>query len=89
MNNEEKKRFKAQAHNLKPVIMIGHAGLTPAVLAEIERALDHHELIKIKIRVEREARVVISQQICADTQAALVQSIGQTLVVYRKNPELH
>ncbi|MCX7089339.1 MAG: YhbY family RNA-binding protein [Methylococcales bacterium] len=89
MNNADKKRLKAQAHALKPVIMIGHAGLTPAVLAEIERTLDHHELIKIKIRVERDDRVVISNQICADTKAELLQQIGQIIVIYRKNPQLN
>ncbi|MEQ1637658.1 MAG: YhbY family RNA-binding protein [Methylococcales bacterium] len=88
MNNADKKRFKAQAHALKPVIMIGHAGLTAAVLAEIERALDHHELIKIRIRAERDVRESISLQICADTKAELLQKIGQINVIYRKNPLL-
>lgn len=88
MNNVDKKRYKAQAHALKPVIMIGNAGLTPAVLAEIERALDVHELIKIRIRAERDDRELISAQICAGTKAELIQKIGQIIAIYRKNPEL-
>lgn len=88
MNNVDKRRYKAQAHALKPVIMIGNAGFTPAVLAEIERALDVHELIKIKIRAERDDREEISTQICANTQAELIQKIGQIIAIYRKNPEL-
>ncbi|NOT85029.1 MAG: YhbY family RNA-binding protein [Methylococcaceae bacterium] len=88
MNNADKKRFKAQAHALKPVIMIGNAGLTPAVLAEIERALDIHELIKIRIRAERDDRERMSVQICLDTKAELIQKIGQISVIYRKNPNL-
>lgn len=88
MNNADKKRFKSQAHSLKPVIMIGNAGLTSAVLAEIERALDFHELIKIRIRAERNEREQISTQICLDTQAELLQKIGQISVIYRKNPAL-
>lgn len=88
MNNVDKRRYKAQAHALKPVIMIGNAGFTPAVLAEIERALDVHELIKIKIRAERDDRELISTQICTNTKAELIQKIGQIIAIYRKNPEL-
>lgn len=82
-----KKKLKAQAHSLKPVIMIGQAGLTDGVLAETEIALNTHELIKIKIRAERDERKQISEKICAKTGAALVQSIGQIAVIYRLNPK--
>jgi RNA-binding protein len=87
VNPIQKKKLKAQAHALNPVVMIGQSGLTPAVLKEINLALDTHELIKVKIRAERNERSIISQQICADTQAELVQSIGQIAVVFRKNPK--
>jgi len=87
VNPIQKKKLKAQAHALNPVVMIGQSGLTPAVLKEINLALDTHELIKIKIRAERDERNAISQQICTDTQAQLVQSIGQIAVLYRKNPK--
>lgn len=87
MNPIEKKKLKAQAHPLNPVVMIGQAGLTPAVLKEINVALDAHELIKIKIRAERDERNAIKEQICTDTRAELVQSIGQVAVIYRKNPK--
>ncbi|AEG01665.1 ribosome assembly RNA-binding protein YhbY [Methylomonas methanica] len=87
MNPIEKKKLKAQAHPLKPVVMIGQSGLTPAVLKEINVALDAHELIKVKIRAERDERTVISEQICTETQAELVQSVGQVAVIYRKNPK--
>ena len=87
MNSIEKKKLKAQAHPLNPVVMIGQAGLTSAVLNEIDLALDAHELIKVKIRAERDERNVIRDQICADTRAELVQSIGQVAVFFRKNPK--
>jgi RNA-binding protein len=87
VNSIEKKKLKAQAHPLNPVVMIGQAGLTPAVLKEIDLALDTHELIKVKIRAERDERNVIREQICADTSAELVQSIGQVAVFFRKNPK--
>jgi len=87
VNLIEKKKLKAQAHLLKPVVMIGHSGLTPAVMKEINLALDTHELIKIKIRAERDDRSVIRTQICAETTAELIQSIGQVAVFFRKNPK--
>jgi len=78
-----KKKLKSQAHSLKPVIMVGQAGLTDAVLAEIEIALDNHELIKIKIRAERIERNKITEQICKSSGAELIQSIGQISIIYR------
>jgi RNA-binding protein len=87
VNSAEIKSFRVKAHNLNPVVTVGQAKLTAAVLAEIEIALDVHELIKIKIRAEREERTQISQQICKDTGAALIQAIGQIAVIYRKRPD--
>ncbi|MGY6278033.1 ribosome assembly RNA-binding protein YhbY [Methylomonas sp. MgM2] len=87
MNPIEKKKLKAQAHPLKPVVIVGQAGLTPAVIKEINIALDAHELIKIKIRAERDERSIISDQICTETHAELIQTIGQIIALYRKNPK--
>ncbi|MDD5227496.1 MAG: YhbY family RNA-binding protein [Methylococcales bacterium] len=87
MDAAKKKKFKSDAHSLKPVVMIGQAGLTTAVLAEIESALDIHELIKVRIRAERDVRRIISDEICASTKAELIQSIGQIIVIYRLNPK--
>lgn len=86
MNSVEKKQLRASAHALNPVVMVGQAGLTEAVLAEVELALNSHELIKVKIRAERDERKQISEKICAATGAELIQSIGQIAVIYRLNP---
>ena len=86
MNPEQLKQMKTKAHDLKPVIMIGQAGLTEAVNKEIEIALDTHELIKIKIRAAREERKQIQQYICTETNSELIQCIGQIVVIYRKKP---
>ncbi|SJM95792.1 putative RNA-binding protein [Crenothrix polyspora] len=83
----DRKKFKAQAHTLNPVVMIGQAGLTGAVLAEIELALNSHELIKVRIRAERDERKKLSEKICQDTGATLIQCIGQITVIYRVKPE--
>ncbi|MFI3186442.1 MAG: ribosome assembly RNA-binding protein YhbY [Methylococcaceae bacterium] len=87
MNSADKKKFRAEAHTLKPVIMIGQAGLTAAVLAELESALNTHELLKVRIRAEREDRKLISEKICTETGAELIQVIGQIAVIYRLNPD--
>jgi len=87
VNSADKKKLRAEAHALKPVIMIGQSGLTAAVLAEIELALECHELIKVKIRAERDERKLISEKICSNTGAELIQTIGQIAVIYRLNPD--
>ncbi len=87
MNSEQIKQLKTKAHGLNPVIMIGQSGFSEAVSKETELALDTHELIKIKIRAEREERKQIQQEICSATGAELIQSIGQIIVIYRKKPE--
>jgi len=75
-----------KAHALQPVIMIGQAGLTDPVLNEIDLALKTHELIKIKVRAERDERKLIQEAIITATSAELIQSIGQVVVIYRKKP---
>ena len=82
----DKKQLKSEAHSLNPVVIVGQSGLTDTVLAEIEIALDYHELIKVKIRAERDERKLISEKICIQTGAELIQSIGQIIVIYRVNP---
>lgn len=86
MKAVDKKKLKSEAHSLNPVVTIGQSGLTETVLAELELALDHHELLKVKIRAERDDRKVISEKICTSTGAELIQSIGQVIVIYRLNP---
>ena len=86
MNSADKKKLRAEAHSLKPVVMIGQSGLTAGVLNELDQALNTHELLKIKIRAERDDRKLISAQLCAETGAELIQSIGQIAVLYRLNP---
>ncbi len=85
MNALEKKKLKSLAHPLKAVVYVGQAGVTDAVINEINIALDAHELIKIKIRADRDERKIYAEYICRETQAELIQSIGQIIIVYRKN----
>src|SRR2546423_15447224 len=80
--------LRAQAHNLNPVVLIGDKGLTDEVIAEIDRALKAHELIKVRAAGgEREQRDAWMRAICERTAAEPVQQIGKVLVVYRENPK--
>jgi RNA-binding protein len=76
--------LKGRAHALKPIVIIGNAGLTPAVLDEIERSLKSHDLMKIRVmNDDRELRDTMLQEICETLKAGAVQHIGKMLVIYR------
>ena len=80
--------LRAQAHGLSPVVMIGDKGLTDAIVAETDRALTAHELIKVKAASDdREARSAWMAELCERLGAQPVQSIGKILVLWRENPE--
>lgn len=82
--NNQLRFLRGLCHNLKPVVLLGANGLTPAVLAEIDVALNSHELIKIKVRAEdREARAELIEGIVTGSKAAKVQTIGHMLAIYR------
>ncbi|GAA0470305.1 MULTISPECIES: ribosome assembly RNA-binding protein YhbY [Tatumella] len=88
LSTKQKQHLKGLAHPLKPVVMLGNNGLTEGVLAEIENALEHHELIKVKIAGEdRETKSLIVNAIVRETKAAEVQVIGKVLVLYRRSKE--
>lgn len=76
--------LRGQAHDLKAMLQVGGKGLTDAVVAEVDLALEHHELIKVKVAADdRDARDAIIATLCEGTGAALVQRIGHTAVLYR------
>jgi putative YhbY family RNA-binding protein len=80
----ERSALRAEAHGLNPVVMIGEAGLTEAVMKEVASSLDAHGLIKVRVfGDDREARVTMYEQICEELEAAPVQHIGKLLVLYR------
>jgi len=93
LNNDIKKRYRSIGHNLKPIVTVAGKGLTENVLAELERALEDHELIKIKIVADdRDARRALIADICQSTKATNVQEIGKIALLYRAakkpNPKL-
>ena len=88
LTSPQKRHLKALAHPRKPVVIVGDNGVTPAVLHEILLALDHHELIKVRVNAkDRETREAMIEEICATTEAALVQRVGHIATLFRRNPE--
>jgi len=80
----ERTALKGRAHALEPIVQVGQAGLTDAVVAETDRALRAHELIKVRVGgADRRERTDMIEQLCARTDAAAVQSVGKIVVLWR------
>lgn len=85
LKEKQKRHLRGLLHQRKPVVIIGGAGLTDNVMLEIDNALAHHELIKVKINADdRAARQAMIEQISEQTQSELVQTIGHTASFYRQ-----
>lgn len=84
----QKRYLRGLAHALKPVILLGEKGITPGLLAELDLALSHHELVKVRIPGEdREARETAVTELAERTHAAVVQRIGHVATLYRRNAD--
>lgn len=82
------KHLRKLTHDLNPVIMLGQHGFTEAVLNELNIALDHHELVKIKLSgSDRDDRNQLIADICEQSQSEVVQAIGKTVTIFRRNKE--
>lgn len=88
LTSRERLHLKARAHALEPVVQIGHAGLSDTVVAEVDRALTAHELIKVRIGgADRDAREAVCDEVCARASAVRVQRVGKILVLWRPRPD--
>jgi len=86
LNDKQKKYLRGLAHDLKPVVQVGNAGVTPNLIAELDRNLDHHELVKIKLRVgDRDATGAAVDNITTQSSAELVGRIGNVAILFRRN----
>ena len=81
------KYLRGISHGLNPYVTIADKGITDNILAELETTLDHHELVKVKLRADREQRAVLIDKLIKATGASEIQRIGQTLTLYRANPK--
>ncbi|TWI08265.1 ribosome assembly RNA-binding protein YhbY [Aerolutibacter ruishenii] len=80
--------LRGQAHDLKAMLQVGGKGITDALVAEVDVALEHHELIKVKVgAADREARDAMIDDLTGRTGSALVQRIGHTAVLYRPSKD--
>ncbi|EGG30713.1 MAG: ribosome assembly RNA-binding protein YhbY [Aequoribacter sp.] len=93
MKNIEKRQYRAIGHKLKPIVTVGGSGLSETVIAEVDRALNDHELIKIKCAgMDRDSKAEIISDLCGELNAEAVQVIGNTALLLRRskkpNPKL-
>jgi RNA-binding protein len=93
LSNDDKKHLRRLGHDLNPVVTIASKGLSDSVLAEIDRALNDHELIKVKLAVgNSDIKKQVTDAICKQLSAQVVQSIGHVVLLLRKadkpNPKL-
>ncbi|MBH04506.1 MAG: ribosome assembly RNA-binding protein YhbY [Xanthomonadales bacterium] len=90
LDKETRQTLKKQAHHLKPVVQSGAAGVTEPVLAEIDRALTDHELIKVKLVADdKPAFKADVATVCQHLGAVSIQEIGRMATIYRPNPDKH
>jgi RNA-binding protein len=86
LNDAQRKHLRRLGHDRKPIVLIGQAGIGATLVSELERALDDHELVKVKARVgDREARDEIFTTLAERAKAELVQRIGNVALYYRRN----
>ena len=87
LTTRERAHLKARAHALEPVVQTGASGVTDAVVAEVDRALTAHELIKVRIGGDdRERRIATGDELCTRTGAAAVHRVGKILILWRPRP---
>ena len=87
LKGSERKYLRSLAHHLKPVVHIGKTGLSPSVMAAIDEALEHHELIKIRFQDFKDQKRELSQTVVQESNCALVGSVGHIYMFYRQHPD--
>ncbi len=83
----ERAHLKARAHGLAPVVIVGQGGVTPSVVAETDRALTAHELIKVRVdATDRGTRAALGDELAATAGAGVVHRIGKVVILWRPRP---
>jgi RNA-binding protein len=89
LTQPQKRHLRRLAHALQPVVTLGSAGPSEAVVRELDRALTDHELVKVRARAsDREQRDAWITELARRTRGTLVQRIGNVAVIYRADPAL-
>jgi RNA-binding protein len=88
LTEPQKKYLRRLGHDLDPIVLVGQNGISPNLIAELDRALHDHELVKVRARVgDRDERDVILAELAASTRSELVQRIGHVALYYRPDPD--
>jgi RNA-binding protein len=87
ITSSQKKKLKSLAHKLKPVVLIGQKGITESLVKAVDKALEDHELIKIKFIDLKDEKIELADKVVSDTKSFLVNMIGNTAIIYRENPD--
>mgnify|MGYP000961763161 CR=1 FL=1 len=88
LRGKDRRALRALGHHLRPVVQIGHQGVTPAVVEATSRALDDHELVKVKVLESApEDRFETARSLAEATSSELVQVLGRTILLYRPSEE--
>jgi RNA-binding protein len=87
LSESQKKYLRGLGHKLKPVVTVGDAGISDALLSEFNATIAHHELIKVRVRADsREGRDAMIDELCRRGAAELVARIGNVALLYRPHP---
>ena len=87
LSGAERKKLRGLAHALRPLVQLGREGLSPGALQEIDRGLTSHELVKVRLSGERQARAIQAEEIARATGAAIAGTIGMVTILFRQHPD--
>lgn len=88
LTEPQRKYLRRLGHDRDPVVLVGQGGISPNLIAELDRALGDHELVKVRARVgDRETRDAILTELAGSTGSEVVQRIGHVALYYRRNPD--
>lgn len=87
LTSKQRRYLRGLAHGLSAVVHVGKQGFTPALRSQLETALEHHELIKVRLGVERSERPVLATMLADVTAAEYVGSIGRVVILYRRRAD--
>jgi RNA-binding protein len=88
LTEPQRKHLRRLGHDRDPVVLVGQGGISPNLIAELDRALHDHELVKVRARVgDRDTRDAILTELAASTRSEIVQRIGHVALYYRRNPD--
>lgn len=89
MKGSERAAFRAEAHHLDPTVHVGHSGLSPTLIASLDDALRTRELVKVKLAKQADVKAKdVAHTLALEAGAEVIQVIGRTVTLYRKNPHL-